>query len=188
MFAWFQRGLAISLLAFTFSGAQAQTDDRAQPVNLEADKVSVDERNRVHIFEGNVTLQQGTLVIRANKIVVSQDTEGFQKGVATGGPGGLARFKQQRQGRDDFVEGEAERIEHDGRTEITQFFNRAYVKSGQDEVRGQHVTYNSRTENYTVTGGAKPGAPSSAGSRVRAVIMPKSAPTPAAPAPSPRKD
>ena len=150
----------------------AENADRTQPVNLEADKVSVDDRNRLHIFEGNVTLTQGTMVIRANKIVVTQDAEGFQKGVATGGADGLARFKRKREGRNDFVEGEAERIEHDTRSEISQFFNRAYVKSGQDEVRGQYVTYNNRTENYTVTGGDQKAA-GTPPTRVRAVIMPK---------------
>ncbi|MEY3202467.1 MAG: Lipopolysaccharide export system protein LptA [Pseudomonadota bacterium] len=172
--------LISALIIFCAGPAHAENADRNQPINLEADKVSVDERNRLHIFEGNVTLTQGTMVIRANKIVVTQDAEGFQKGVATGGPDGLARFKRKREGRNDFVEGEAERIEHDTRSEISQFFNRAYVKSGQDEVRGQYVSYNNRTENYTVTGGEQKGA-ATPPTRVRAVIMPKNtetAPTP----------
>lgn len=165
---------AAAALCFIALNAAAQGADRNQPVNLEADKVMVDERNRVHVFEGNVTLTQGSLTIRANKIVVSQDSEGFQKGVASGGPNGLARFRRKREGHEDFVEGEGERIEHDARTEITQFFNRAWVKSGADEMRGNYVSYNSRTENYTVTGGDKATSATQSG-RVRAVIMPKGA-------------
>lgn len=115
------------------------------------------------------------MVIRAEKLVVTQDAEGFQKGIATNGPGGLARFRQKREGIDEYVEGEAERIEHDAKTDKTEFFQRAIVKSGLDEVRGQFVSYDGRTENYVVTSG--PGGTSAAAAgkpdRVRAIIQPK---------------
>ena len=72
-------------------------------------------KRQVQIFEGNVILNQGTLQIRTNRLVVTQDADGFQKGVATGGANGLARFRQKRDGKDEYIEGEGERIEHDAR-------------------------------------------------------------------------
>lgn len=154
--------------------ARAERADRDKPVHLEAARVSVDDQKRVHVFEGNVILTQGTLSIRSAKLVVTQDAEGFQKGVATGGEGGLARFRQKREGKDEWVEGEAERIEYDAKTEKAEFFNRAYVKSGVDEVRGNYIFYDGLTEQYLVTAapGAKPGSPQG---RVQAIIQPKSA-------------
>lgn len=169
--------------------ALAEKADREKPVNLEADKVTVDERTRTHTFEGKVQLLQGTLAIRADKIVVTQDPEGYQKGIATGGEGGLARFKQKRDGRDEWIEGEAERIEHDTRNEKTSFFTRAYVKSGGDEVRGQYIQYDSITENYMVTNGPNASTVSSGGNpsqRVRAIIQPKIKPAADGAAPSPQ--
>ncbi|CAG0998284.1 hypothetical protein RHDC4_02992 [Rhodocyclaceae bacterium] len=109
-------------------------------------------------------------MIRTEKLTVSQDADGFQKGTAFGGAGGLARFRQKREGQNEYVDGEAERIEHDARTEKTEFFGRAVVKSGLDEVRGQYISYDGRTENFLVTSGA--GA-SGKQERVRAVIQPK---------------
>ncbi len=168
--------ISLVTLLFIAQPALAERADRDKPVNLEADRITVDDVKRVHIFEGNVQLIQGTLIIRTEKLVVTQDGEGFQKGVAFGGEAGLARFRQRREGRDEYVEGEAERIEHDGKAEKTQFFLRAHVKSGQDEVRGQYISYDGKSENYLVTSG--PGgtvAPTVPGkdSRVRAVIQPK---------------
>lgn len=148
--------------------ARAERADREKPVHIEADRVTVDDIKKVHIFDGRVTLTQGTTVIRGDKIVVTQDAEGFQKGVVTGN---LAYFRTKRDGQDSYVEGQAERIEHDNKTEVTQFFNRAWVKSGEDEVRGQYIRYDGRTENYEVTGG--PGAQPGRDTRVRAVIQPK---------------
>lgn len=160
--------------------ALAERADRDKPVNLEADRITVDDVKKVHIFEGNVQLIQGTLIIRTEKLVVTQDSEGFQKGVAAGGEAGLAHFRQKREGKDEYVEGEAERIEHDGKAEKTEFFLRAHVKSGQDEVRGQYISYDGKTENYLVTSGpAGTVAPTVPGkdSRVRAVIQPKKSST-----------
>lgn len=179
--------LASTLSLFVSGTALAERADRDKPVNLEAARVTVDDIKRVHVFEGNVVLTQGTLSIRTAKLVVTQDAEGFQKGVATGGEGGLAHFRQKREGKDEYVDGEGERIEYDSRSEKAEFFNRAYVKSGMDEVRGHYVFYDGKTEQYLVT--STPGAtPGSKEGRVTAVIQPKSVKTaPAAPA-SPATD
>lgn len=178
--------LALMLAAGLPATARAERADRDKPVNLEADKVTVDDRTKTHNFEGNVVFTQGTLTIKANKVVVTQDATGYQKGVAISGEGGLARFRQKREGQDLWMEGEAERIEHDAKTEITRFFSRAHVKSGGDEVRGQYIQYDSISENYTVTNSADAKTVASGGDqskRVRAIIQPKN--SPAAPAPAP---
>lgn len=177
-------GIAGLVLAAT--AARAEKADRDKPVNIEADRVSVDDISKVQVFEGNVQLVKGTLIIRAERIVVTQDDDGYQRGVATGTASVPPRFKQKREGQDDYIEGEGERIVHDAKAEKTEFFNRAWVKSGLDEVRGQFISYDARTENYFVTSGpngtrAQPGS----GERVRATIQPKNkdlATTPAAPA------
>ena len=166
-------GIAGAMLAAV--PARAEKADRDKPANIEADRVSVDDVKKVQTFEGNVQLVKGTLIIRAERIVVTQDDDGYQRGVATGTGGVLPRFRQKREGQDEYIEGEGERIEHDAKAEKTEFFNRAWVKSGLDEVRGQFISYDALTEKYFVTSGpngtrAQPGS----GERVRAVIQPKS--------------
>lgn len=170
-------GAIASLAAPT---VHAERADRDKPVNLEAARVTVDDVKKVHVFEGNVVLTQGTLVIRTERLVVTQDAEGFQKGVATGGADGLASFRQKREGKNEYVDGRAERIEYDSRGEKAEFFNRAHVRSGVDEVQGHYISYDGKTEQYLVT--AVPGAAqNSAQGRVRATILPKSAKAAATP-------
>lgn len=170
------RTLLCTVLLAVATLSHAEKADRNKPVNLEADRVTVDEINKVHIFDGNVTLSQGTLVIRSDKLVVKQDAEGFKSGVATANPGNLAHFRVKRDGKDEYVEGEGERIEHDAKTEITKFFNRAYVKSGLDEVRGQYIVFDGPNENYSVTSGPAGTVVPGRDNRVRAVIQPKNKP------------
>lgn len=165
--------LATSLIIVTCFSAHAEKADRDKPTNIEADKVTVDDQKKTQVFEGNVQMRRGTLLFRAERIVVTQDENGFQRSVATGAAT-LPHFRQKREGRDEHIEGEAERIEHDAKSEKTDFYSRAWVKSGQDEVRGQFISYDGKTETYVVTSGpngtrAKPGS----GERVHAVIQPR---------------
>ena len=174
--------LAAALLSVALFGtAHAEKGDRDKPINLEADRVSIDDINKVQIFEGNVMMTQGTMQLRTSKLVVTQDADGFQKGVATGGVNGLARFRQKRDGRDEYIEGEAERIVHDSRNEKTEFFVRGWVKSGLDEVKGHYISYDATTEKYVVTndGGATKSATGQSQARVRAIIQPRGKATPA---------
>ena len=105
--------------------AHAERADRDKPVNLEADRVNVDDAKQIATFEGNVILTQGTLVIRGDRMVVQQDADGFKNGVAYGN---LASFRQKREGYDEYIDGYAERIEYDSKAEKLQMFNRAYLK------------------------------------------------------------
>ena len=167
--------LAALLLAALTLPAHAEKADREKPMNIEADRMSMDDVKKIQVFDGNVVIIQGTLQMRSNRLVVTQDADGFQKGVATGGADGLARFKQKREGVDEYVEGEGERIEHDARDEKTEFFIRGWVKSGEDEVKGPYISYDALTEKYLVTNGSggQKTATGAAQARVRAIIQPK---------------
>ena len=161
-------------LAWCLLGAlpvHAERADRTKPVNLEADRVTVEEARQSATFEGNVVLTQGTLMIRGEKMVVQQDANGFKFGAAYGN---LASFRQKREGIDEFIEGYAERIEYDGKADKLQMFNRAYLKKANDEVRGNYISYDATSEFFRVVGGGKQAAtPSNPEGRVRAVIQPR---------------
>lgn len=167
----------IRLLAAIAAGAlllaaqplRAEKADREKPINIESDRVSVDDAKQIANFEGRVVLTQGTLIIRGDRMEVRQDAQGFKTGITWGN---LAYFRQKREGYDEHIEGWAERIEYDGRADKVQMFNRASMKkTGGDEVRGNYISYDANTEFFQVNGGT---SPSQAGdSRVRAVLQPK---------------
>lgn len=167
----------LSLLALLLIAplAHAERADREKPVTILSDRVSADDRNKVQIFEGRVKLTQGTLEITADKLVVTQDAEGFQKGVATGGKDGLARFRQKKEGKDEYTEGEAERIEYEGRGDVAKLFNRAMTRSGANESRGQYIEYNGYTELYTLTSGPNASVAKPGGEQTKVIILPKAA-------------
>jgi lipopolysaccharide export system protein LptA len=171
-----------AMLALGHGPAFAEQADRYQPVNIESDSMVADDAKKVATFEGKVVFTQGSLMIRAEKLVVRQDNDGFQYGVATGTP---ATFRQKQEGQ-EYVEGEANRIEYDGRVERVEFFNNARLRRDSgDDVRGDYISYDARNERFAVKSSS--GASGNGGERrVRATIMPKKKePVPAAPSQPP---
>lgn len=152
------------------SSALAEKADRFKPVNLESNRMTVDDINKVSVFEGNVVLTQGTLTIRADKLIVRQDKEGFQSGTALGKP---ASFRQKREGVNEYVEGYAERIEYDAKLDRVDLYIQARLKRDNDEVNGEHITYDGRSQFYTVSGDKAFVRGRETKGRVRATIIPK---------------
>jgi lipopolysaccharide export system protein LptA len=162
--------LLLLLAGFGCGAALAERADRDKPLNVESDRMTAEEAKRTAVFEGRVILTQGTLTIRADRLVVRQDADGFQHAVATGKP---ASFRQKRDGANEYIEGEAERMEYDGRNERVQFFEKARLRRDTgDDVRGNYISYDMRSEFFTVQA-AKDRQATDSDARVRAVIMPK---------------
>lgn len=177
-----RRGAVIVLAAVLAAlPARAERLDREKPVSVEADRMLADDGKQTVVFEGRVVLTQGTFVLRADKLTVRQDKEGFQSGVATGSP---ATFRQKRDGSAEWIEGEALRIEYDGKGERVELFEKARVSRDKDEVRGNYISYDTRSEIYRVQGAKELlSAPAGRDGRVRAVIQPKKKEDAAAPRP-----
>lgn len=168
--------LAAALVAVP---AMAEKTDREKPVNVEADRMLVDDAKKESVFEGNVVVTQGTLQLRGDRVIVRQDAEGFSYGIAYGNP---ATFRQKREGYDEYIDGFADRLEYDGRKDLLQMFAAAKLTKGTDEVRGDYISYNAKTEFFQVLGSGKAASsPTDPNARVRAVIQPKPRPPPGQP-------
>jgi len=144
--------------------------DRDKPVTVESDRMTADDLKKTAVFEGKVVLTQGSLIIRAERIVVRQDSEGFQYGVATGNP---ATFRYKQEGNAGYIDGQAMRIEYDNKVDRVEFFNDALLRRDSgDDIRGDFISYDARSERFTVKSAAEASGANREG-RVRATIMPK---------------
>ena len=159
----------ITIIGFS-TNALAEAADRDKPINLEADSVKVDDAKQISTYSGNVILTQGTLIIRADKLIVREDSAGFQHSTSTGNP---TTFKQKREGKNEYMEGSAQRIEYDGRMDKVQLYTKAWVKRGEDIVHGEYISYDANAEYAEVIGGAKSADGTTTSGRVRAIIQHK---------------
>jgi len=166
---------------------QAERADRDKPMQVEADRMHHDENRQVTTLTGQVRAVKGTLVLRGERMVVTQDAEGYQNAQVWAAPGQRVYFRQKREAVQEHVEGESEEALYDGRTDVVTLIRRAEARilregAAGDQLRGERIVYNNTSEVLSVDGRELPGA---GRSRVSAVLAPRSAASaPAAPAAS----
>ncbi len=172
--------------------ALAEKADRNKPMNIEADTLRYDDLKQVSIFTGRVVLTKGTIQIRGAQLEVRTDPEGYQYGVVTGSAESPAFFRQKREGLEEFIEGEGETIDYDGKADVVKFIKKAQMRRYRgstlaDEITGSLIVYENLTDKYSVDGGSTKGAtgtPNAPAGRGRAMLTPKAEPgatNPAAP-------
>ncbi|MBU9423099.1 lipopolysaccharide transport periplasmic protein LptA [Burkholderia gladioli] len=178
-------GLAAAFVALALPGAvslaHAEKADQNKPINVEADNLTYDDLKQVTVATGNVVITKGTILIKGDRVEVRQDPQGYQYATATMAPGSKkhASFRQKREGLDEYIDGDAERIDYDGKQDLTTLTRNATVRRLQglttvsDTVHGSVITYDGQRDFYTAKGGNDVAAPGNPTGRVRAMLSPK---------------
>jgi len=160
--------------------ASAEKADRTKPMVVEADRPgTVDLQHQVVVFNGNVVISQGTMVLRAERVEMREMPDGYRAASAIGSRGKPATWRQRRDGVDETVEGAADRIEFDGRADTLRLVGNGAVRRLRgsevaDEITGAVIIWDNTSEVFKVEGGATSAANPTG--RVRAVLSPRAEP------------
>jgi lipopolysaccharide export system protein LptA len=178
--------LSAALLLAGVAPAWAEKADRFKPLNAEADAMRHDELKQHTLFTGNVIITKGTIVLRGERVEVSQTPDGYQRAVITAAPGKVAYWRNKRDGVDETIEAEAELIEYDGKADVVQLTRKAVLRrfagaTLADETSGAVIRYDNARELFTVDG--EPRNLGGGGTRVRAQLSPRQQPPAASGAP-----
>jgi lipopolysaccharide export system protein LptA len=169
-----------STLALVVPGGlvHAEKADRYKEINIEsAGPGQGDLIKQIVVFTGNVVVTKGTMTIRAARIEIRQTPDGYYTAVAFGSPDHHATFRQKRDAPDEWMEGDAEKLDYDGKSDVIRFVGDATVRhlrgsTTANELKGDVVKYDSTTEVFNVSGGGTATA-SNPNSRVRATLVPR---------------
>lgn len=169
--------LFVALAGGFFHPAMAERADRLQAMNIEADALRYDDVRQTSVFTGNVVITKGSIVIRGHQVDVRQDAQSNQFSIVLGREGQRAFFRQKREGLEEFIEGEALRIEYDSQADSVKFMGQAVLRRYRgatlsDQTSGGTIVYDNRTEVFTVDAGAASRSPDNPGGRVRAMLTP----------------
>lgn len=144
--------------------AQALPSDASQPVTLEADKATFNEKTGVTSYSGNVIITQGTIRIEADQLVVNLDSKrAIRDATATGRP---ARFQQQLSSNKGVARGEGNQLFYDARAALLTLSGNAYLEQDGATFRGDTLRYSMTKGDIEATG--------SSSRRVKLVIPPAS--------------
>ncbi|MBL4645322.1 MAG: lipopolysaccharide transport periplasmic protein LptA [Rhizobiales bacterium] len=143
-----------------FSGLSASSRD---PIEIEADELVVQDRNKTAVFRGNVRLVQGPTTLRASSITV------YYSGKASGATQKISKVEARGPikvtSRDQTARGDKATFMMD--SQVLTLVGHVILTKGGNELRGERLTVNLKT------GESKIESPnSSSGGRVRGVFLP----------------
>ena len=158
--------------------ASAEKADSLLEAKYSAGYIIYDGKKNVTTMTGHIELTRGTLIVQADHGVVSEGGEKSRNFVLYGAAGGQVFFRQKRDGGADlWLEGNADRVEYDEKTELVKFITKARVrylegKRVTQEQAGEFLSYDSLNDVFIATNSSSgkyvPGA-----GRVTLTIEPK---------------
>jgi lipopolysaccharide export system protein LptA len=167
--------IVLCLLLCGAPEAHAEKADREKNIEFQGDTGGGNAETKTGELVGHVIITQGTMSIRADRITFRQNADNSVSATAYGNP---VRFREKRDGADDYYEGYAQRIVYDGEKRFIELFDNALLKKSGDEIRSNYITYSAATEKFTAEGrpDTKPAAAGEAplGARVRGTFQPRS--------------
>ena len=147
---FFKSILAIALVLGHDTHAWADQKDSAQPMRFSSDKATLDDHKKTYDYLGSVKMTQGSRLLTSDRVLIKQDAAGFHQNTAYGSPEKLAYIKQRENDGKGWMEGWAERIEYDDRTDKFTFFDQARIKTSNDDASGEVIIYDNLTERYQI--------------------------------------
>ena len=155
--------LFLATMVLASSSAFALKDDVNQPINIVSDNQSLDMEKSVVTFTDNVVITQGSIIIKANKVVITRPTEKSGKKETVEAFGTPVTFHQQLDNGTP-VDGEANKVHYDLGNEFLTLTNNAELKQLDSKINGSVITYDVKKQQLKANGNGK--------SRVTTVLIP----------------
>lgn len=152
-----------SLLA---TSASALPNDQDQPIHIESDSAVRNEKSGLTTYLGSVKMDQGSLRILADKVVIHSLNNEISKIIATGKP---AQYQQQPSLEKQLVIAKGDRIEYLIIQEKLNLFDNASLKQDGTTMTGKQINYDIKESVVKAEGNTN-----SNHERIHMVIPPKS--------------
>ncbi|HYE37902.1 lipopolysaccharide transport periplasmic protein LptA [Methylocaldum sp.] len=162
-------GFILSLLTFLWfflaaGNAFALDSDSKQPIYIEANTATYDEKKGETVYTGDVKATQGSLEVQGDQMTVYQKGGQTEKVVVTGKP---TRLKQTPEGGKEDIHGTSQRADYFPETGILILYDKALVWQGQNSTASDIIEYDTKNALF------KAGSPSTGSKRVHVKMQPK---------------
>lgn len=160
---WYNYFLAFTL-AFFSASSLALENDRKQPIQIEANAATFNEKSGKSTYNGDVKVTQGSIRLWADELIVFSNNGVMEKMVATGK---LVKFRQTPDSKKEDIQGSALRIEYYGEKSLLIMLKKARLWQGKNTTTSERIEYDS--QNSIIKAGKK----TSGSQRVRVILQPK---------------
>ncbi len=155
------RYLAIVVGLLAAMDAHALREDRSKPIRISANTVTVDQKAGVTRYQGGVVMQQGSLRIAADRVVIRYEQGEIETLSAFGNP---VTFRQ-RDDKQQEIKGSAARLQYSAADRILHLYERVALQQGDDVLHSPVLHYDLANNRLEAEGDPK--------SRVYSVIQPR---------------
>jgi len=156
--------LATTLLITTTSSAIALPEDRNQPIHVNANSATLNEKTGQITYVGSVKVVQGSMIIIADKVDVYRKNGDVDRMIATGN----GHFQQQPSKEKPVTHAYGKKIDYGVKTQLVNIVGDAKVVQDKDTFTGKRIEY--QMDKAIV----KAFSDKKSGQRVNMVIQPKS--------------
>lgn len=146
--------VALALIAFGGfpSASFAKNSDFEQSVNVTANKFGGSLDEKTLIYSGNVSVSQGTLLIKADKLVIDSSAgKGKEVFIASGEP---AVYSQTLEG-DKPIQANANEIRYDFATRVLTLTGKAEINQSGSLVQSAKIQYDLEKQTLNAESGGK---------------------------------
>ena len=141
--------LLLTTIGLSSTNVSALSTDKDEPAVISADDVEFDFSTGVRIYRGNVKLDQGTMKLRADKLIVEYKDDVLQKATAFGEP---AVFQQRPDDKPNDVIGKGLKMELDEVNNKIILIDNATINDGEKNAAGAMITYDMANDKMKIVG------------------------------------
>lgn len=142
--------ILIPCLILSSGSLQALPNDKYETIKGRAATLTIDNKTGVATYSGNVNIQQGSLNIVAESLMVHRNAQGdVEKMVATGSP---ARFQQQPEADKGVITASAQSITYIPAKEYLRLVDNASVEQDGSVMSGATIDYDLVSEILKASG------------------------------------
>ncbi|MEZ5599165.1 MAG: lipopolysaccharide transport periplasmic protein LptA [Pseudomonadales bacterium] len=135
---WPRLALCGHLLLAAAGPAWAITGDSDKPIHISSRNAQLDRSSQTLVYQGNVRIDQGTLRVIADRMVVEYEADRVVRITATGSP---ARYQQELEGSQGHVHANARQIVYHTQAESLDLIGAAQLLQHGSELKGEVISY-----------------------------------------------
>ncbi len=120
----------------------------AETIDIKAKYLLLDDKKGVSQYKGNVLLTKGSLIIKADTIIIYHVNNELTKALITGSPADV----QHQPENEEKVHSQANKMEYFVSEERLLLTGQAFVDQGEQHFSGESIEYNTRERIITAAG------------------------------------
>ena len=169
------RTLCLALLAGAATPALALPDDANQPIRIQANTATLDDRRNTAVYTGNVIITKGSMRLTGSRVTLTADANGeVSKLVSVGSP---ATYRQTPEADGSPVDSRALTIDYHAAADRVVLIEDAFLEQAGNTFQGQRISYD--IQRQVVDAGRSDAQDNDSAERIEIIIQPRKRTEPA---------